>query len=142
MSEKNKAVARRWVEEVQNQHNFELIDELVAADVTNHTPIPGMPEAPPGREPLKKLQMGLAAAFSGSSININAMIAEGEKVVTYKTFEGTHTGELFGVPATGKSVKFDIIDIWGFVDGKMRDHWAVADMMSMMQQLGVAPPPG
>ena len=141
MSEQNKAMVRKFVEEVQTRHNFDAMDDIVADDPVNHTPIPGMPEMPPTREALKQLQMGLVAAFPDARLTINNQVAEGDKVVTHKTFEGTHQGDLFGMPPSGKQVRFDIIDIWGIVDGRMKDHWAVADMMSLMQQIGAAPSP-
>ena len=142
MSEEYKAMVRRFVEEVQTQHRFDVVDEVVADDPVNHTPIPGMPDMPPTREALKQLQMGIIGAFPDGRMTINSQVAEGDKVVTHKTFEGTHQGDLFGMPPSGKPVKFDIIDIWGFTHGKMRDHWAVADMMSLMQQIGAVPTPG
>ena len=63
------------------------------------------------------------------------------EIMDLKTFEGTHDGDLFGIPSSSKQVKFDIMDIWGFVGGKLRDHWGIADMMSLMQQIGAAPTP-
>ena len=107
MSERNKEMVRRFVDEVQTQHRFNVIDEIVAHDPRNHTPMVGIPDLPPSRESLKELQMGIARAFPDGKMTINSMIAEGDKVVTHKTFDGTHKGEFFGISPTGRSVKFD-----------------------------------
>ena len=67
------------------------------------------------------------------------MIAEGDKIVGRVTLTGTHQGELMGIPATGKKVSFSEIHIVRISNGKVVEHWEVADTMSMMQQLGVIP---
>ena len=68
---------------------------------------------------------------------IEDMIAEGEKVATRYTLEGTHQGELFGVPPTGKRLSIKSMTVERVVEGKVRDHWRVTDNLEMMQQLGV-----
>ena len=73
------------------------------------------------------------------------VISSGDKVVARTRVTGTSTGTLMGMPPTGKSVNVQVIDILRFGDdGLVREHWGVMDMMSMMQQLGVAAqgPPG
>ena len=62
--------------------------------------------------------------------------------MTHKTFQGTHQGAFMGIPATGKQVAFDVIDILTVADGKITEHWTVGDMLSLMQQLGAVPTPG
>ena len=73
---------------------------------------------------------------------VHDQVAEGDKVVTRKTFNGTHKGDFMGIPATNKRVEFGIIDIMRVSNGRIAEHWAVADLMSMMQQIGVIPSPG
>jgi predicted ester cyclase len=70
------------------------------------------------------------------------MIAEGEKVVTRKTYRGTHQGEFLSIPPTGRHVSLGLIDIMRIVDGKVVEHWNVGDDLGMLQQLGVIPPLG
>jgi predicted ester cyclase len=72
---------------------------------------------------------------------IHSQVAEGDKVVTHKTFHGTHKGEFRGIPPTGKKVAIELIDIFRISGGKLMEHWAVVDWMSVMQQLGVLPSP-
>lgn len=54
---------------------------------------------------------------------------------------GTHQGTFLGVPATGRHVTWSFIDIWRIVDGKLAEHWVEADILGMMQQMGLLPPP-
>jgi steroid delta-isomerase-like uncharacterized protein len=76
-------------------------------------------------------------AFPDFRAVIHDLIAEDDKVVTRKTFDGTHEGELLGIPPTGKEVTIELIDILRVADGKITDHWSVVDQLGLMQQLGV-----
>ena len=69
------------------------------------------------------------------------MIAEGDKVTVRYTVEGTHEGELFGVPPTGRRVSFESFTVERVSDGRIREHWRVTDTLDMMQQLGAIPAP-
>jgi predicted ester cyclase len=64
-------------------------------------------------------------------------IAEGDQVVTKKTFTGTHTPELNGIPPTEKRVTLQFADIMRVCDGKIVEHWLTMDQLSFMQRLGV-----
>ena len=68
--------------------------------------------------------------------------AAGDLVTTYKTYHGTHQGEFLGIPATGKRICFYTVDAMRVVDGKITEHWGVATLLDLMQQLGVVPPLG
>jgi predicted ester cyclase len=67
------------------------------------------------------------------------MIAEGDQVVTKKTFTGTHKDEFFGIPATGNQVTLQFVDIMRVQEGRITEHWLSMDQLSFMQQLGVIP---
>ena len=138
MSEENKAVARRIVEEIWNNKNLAAIDELIAADYQDHTLPPGLP---PGREGVKAFIGMYLNAFPDVKITVEDMIAEGDKVATRWSANGTHTGELMGIPATGKRVTVTGLDITRFSGGKSVEFWGQFDQMGMMQQLGVIPTP-
>ena len=140
MSEENKALFRRMFEEVINQGNISLIDELVAPDFVEHEELP--PGIPPGREAVKQMFTMFRGAFPDLNATIDDVIAEGDKVVARSTWSGTHKGEFMGIPPTGKSVSFGVIDIVRIAGGKFVEHWGQMDNMSMMQQLGVIPAPG
>lgn len=138
MSEENKAVSRRVIEESFNQGNLAVIDELVAADYVDHNLPPGFPE---GREGFKQLVAMYRAAFPDVQMTVEDVFAEGDKVAFRWTAIGTHQGELMGIPATNKQVTVTGIEIDRLVDGKIVEHWAEFDQMGMMQQLGVIPSP-
>ena len=79
------------------------------------------------------------AAFPDLRMEAEDVLASGNKVVARVRATGTHEGELMGMPATGKSVDVQLIDIMRFDDnGLVAEHWGVVDMLAMMQQLGVA----
>jgi predicted ester cyclase len=69
-------------------------------------------------------------------------MAEGDKVVTRSTMQGTHQGEFMGIPPTGKQFTATAIDIVRFAGGKAVEHWGNSDDLGMLQQLGVIPTPG
>jgi steroid delta-isomerase-like uncharacterized protein len=135
-TERNKAVVRRFIEEVQNRKNMDLFDELNAPDFVNLSAPPGMPT---DREGGKMFLGGFLNAFPDSQITIDDMIAEGDRVVTKKTFTGTHTGEFGGIPATGNSVTLQYVDILRLRDGKIIEHWLCMDQLTFLQQLGAIP---
>lgn len=138
MTEDNKALNRRFVEEVINQGNIEAIDELLDPGVVDHAAPPGFPT---GREGAKQFFAMMRSAFPDLHLTIEDMIAEGDKVVMRSTWSGTHQGEFMGIPATGKRVTVSAIDISRVADGRMVEHWEQFDALGLMQQLGVVLPP-
>jgi predicted ester cyclase len=81
----------------------------------------------------------LRAAFPDFRPEIHWQVAAGDLVTTYKTYDGTHQGDFLGVPATGRKVTFHTVDAMRVVDGKITEHWGVATLLDLMQQLGVVP---
>ena len=134
--ERNKAVVRRFVEEVQNMKDPAVYDELNDPQFVNLSAPPGMPS---DREGGKIYLWSLFSAFPDSQWTIDDMIAEGDRVVTKKTFTGTHSGDFAGIPATGRRVTLQYVDILRLRDGKIIEHWLAMDQLSFMQQLGVIP---
>src|SRR5205814_7015026 len=118
------AVVRRNTEEVQGKGNWRVFEELFADDFVDHI--------------VKRLR----AAFPDFRPEIHWQAAAGDLVTTYKTYHGTHQGEFLGIPATGKKVSFYTVDAMRVVDGKITEHWGVATLLDLMQQLGVVPPLG
>ena len=139
-TEQNKALFRQFIEEIFNRGNMSRADELFAPDFVEREELP--PGLPPGREGVKQLTTMLHSAFPDFKFTIDDMIAEGDKVVVRSTWSGTHKGEFMGIPPTGKSVSFGVIDIIRFAGGKAVEHWGQMDSMGMMQQLGAIPAPG
>ena len=73
---------------------------------------------------------------------VDDLVAEGDKVVVRWTFRGTHPGEFQGVPPTGKQVTIIGISIFRIVGNKVVEDWTIIDLLGLLQQLGVIPPPG
>jgi steroid delta-isomerase-like uncharacterized protein len=139
MSEENKALARRLFAEIWGKKNLDNLDKFIAADTVDHELPPGFPA---GREGTKAFLGVFLNAFPDTNMTVEDQIAEGAMVVTRWVATGTHTGELMGIPATGKKVKVEGVDIHRVSGGKIVEHWGQFDQMGMMQQLGVVPPPG
>jgi steroid delta-isomerase-like uncharacterized protein len=139
-TEQNKSLVRQMVEEIFNRGNMTRADEFLAPDFVEREELP--PGVPRDREGVKQLTTMLRSAFPDFTATIDDMVAEGDKVVMRMTWRGTHKGEFMGVPPTGKSVSFGVIDIIRIAGGKFAEHWGQMDSMGLMQQLGAIPTPG
>ena len=139
MSEENKAILLRFLDEVIGAKNMEAAGKYVADDFVDHGAPPG---TPPGLEGLKQLLTMFINAFPDFSYTSEELIAEGDKVVSRGTTSGTHKGEFMGIAPTGKQFQISEIHIARMAGGKMVEHWEASDQLGMMQQLGVIPPPG
>jgi steroid delta-isomerase-like uncharacterized protein len=139
MSEQNKTLVRRAVEEVWNRGNYAVVNELVASDIVVHASTPdGEIHGPEG---VKQFYATLRRAFPDIHFTIEDQIAEGDRVVTRWTARGTHRGEFNGIPPTGKQGAISGIDIDRIADGKVVECWPNADELDLLQQLGVIPVP-
>jgi len=114
--------------------NWELFDELFDDNFHDHTPQPG---GKPDKAGVLELYRRLREAFPDFTPEIHWQKADGDVVTTYKTYHGTHLGNFLGVPGTGRKVSFETVDAMRVVDGKIIEHWGVANLYSVMQQLGV-----
>lgn len=139
MYEENKALARRLFEDIWNKGDLDAFDEIYAPDIVNHTLPPGIPQGIEGNKMFTKMYL---TAFPDTKMTIDLQIAEGDKVVTRWHAEGTHKGELMGIPATGKQATVTGIVIDRIAGGRIVESWGEFDQMGMMQQLGVVPTPG
>ena len=111
--------------------------DLLRDDMVEHEETPGFPQTKDG---VKAFFNAYIAAFPDLRMHVEDVIASGDKVVARFRATGTNTGDFMGMPATGKSVDVQGIDIIRFGDdGKAAEHWGVFDAMAMMQQLGVVP---
>jgi steroid delta-isomerase-like uncharacterized protein len=136
VGEAAKAVVRRNTEEVQGGGNFELFEQLFADDFRDHTPQPG---GTPDKSGARNLYHALRTAFPDFHAVIHWQTADGEVVTTFKTYHGTHKGTFLGVAPTGRKIRFDTVDAMRVHDGKITEHWGVANLFSLMQQLGALP---
>ncbi len=113
--------------------------ELLADDFVEHEETPGLE---PTREGVMQFFHMYRAAFPDLHMEAEDVISSGDKVVARARATGTHQGEFMGMPATGKSVDVQLVDIIRFGDdGLAHEHWGVFDALAMMQQLGAIPGP-
>lgn len=136
MTDNNKALVSRYIEEFKNRTNHAIVDELMADDFTHHFTDPRLP---PGREALKALGMVVATGFPDVQVTVEDLLADGNKVVERTTARGTHKGEFNGVPATGRSVAWTEIHIYDVKDGKITELWSEIDMLNLMMQIEAIP---
>jgi len=128
--EENKAIVRRFID-LYNQQNFELLDDLVAANYVDHT------NQIRGREGLKQMMIMGSKAFPDWHETIEDIIAEGDKVWILLTYTATHTGEWLGLAPTGNEITTMNVDIYRIVNGKIAERQNVTDNMRLFKPLGV-----
>lgn len=123
--------------ELINAGNLDGFGDLLADDFVEHEELSGF--APTKQGTLEWFQ-ALLTAFPDMRMDVEDLVASGDKAVARVTATATHRGDFMGVPATGKSMTMQLIDIMKFDDaGRLSEHWGVADMLTLMQQLGVVP---
>ena len=132
--EQNKALIRRFYEEVWGKGNLEVAEAVFAADYVRHDLRPGNPLS--GPEGQKKIAADFRAAFPDLRMTIDLMVAEEDMVVARWTTEGTNTGQWGTVPPTGKRAKFSGVNIFRIENGKVAEIWNHRDDLGVMQQLG------
>jgi steroid delta-isomerase-like uncharacterized protein len=137
-TERFKAIVKRLVMEAQQDGHLQVVDEILSPDFVDHTPLKGVP---PTRDGVKILFAALQAAFPDLRVTIHDQVAEDDRVVTRKTLSGTHNGAFLGVPATGKPVAVDVIDVLRFSGDHVTDHWAAFDQLNLLVQMGALPAP-
>ena len=123
-----------------NAGDIDGFGRQLADDFVERDEIPGIP---PTKDGVVQYFRIMLAAFPDMRMDVQDSFASGDKAVARLRISGTHQGEFMGIPATGKPVSVNLIDITRFGDdGLAREHWGVADQLAMMQQLGAIPAPG
>lgn len=136
MSEENKALVRRWFEEVWNRGRADAIPEMFAAEGIAHG-LSGDPENPlRGPENFKPFHSQFRGAFPDIYVVVEDLIAEGDKVAVRCSVRGKHLGDHLGMPASKAPVEFTGIAIVRIKDGKIVEAWNNFDFMKMYQQIG------
>jgi steroid delta-isomerase-like uncharacterized protein len=141
VSEENKEKMRRVLEEAFGQGKKEVVDEVLDSDFVCWDPNSETGEIR-GAETIKGEIEYFRNAFPDFYWRVDDQIAEGDRVTTRYTLGGTHQGEFFGVPGTGKRIEITGINIDRFDDnGKLVEEWAEYDLLGAMQQMGAVPEP-
>jgi steroid delta-isomerase-like uncharacterized protein len=138
MSEQYKALVRLSLEDDISKGNVAIAEQIIAPDFVDHINPPGMQHGLEGHKAIVAL---FRAAFPDQWWHIEDLIAEGDRVVARTTMTGTHQGEFFGIPATGRAVSVSGVHIIRIADGKIAEHWGTNDDLGLLRQLGVIPEP-
>jgi predicted ester cyclase len=133
-AQENKAVVRRYIEEVWNRHNIDVTNELISPDYLNHAA-----SAEYQRAGVKYSLNWLFSIFLDHRFDIEDAAGDGETVAVRGTCSGTHEGELWGIRPTGKRFAVQQSHWFRVVDGKVAEHWALRDDLGMMRQIGAMP---
>jgi steroid delta-isomerase-like uncharacterized protein len=131
------ATTARRLYDLLNAGDIDGFGDLLADDFVEHEELPGLA---PSKDGVKTFFRGQIAAFPDLRMTVEDLITDGAKAVARVRYTGTQLGEFNGMPATGKPVDVQLVDIFAFADdGRINEHWGVLDALTMMQQLGVVP---
>ena len=133
-TEENKALVRRFYEEVWDRGNVEFAQEVFADDYLRHDLRPTA--AAPGPDGQRQIAAAFRAAFPDLRWHVDLLLAEGDLVVGRWTASGTNTGPWAGMAATGRHVTFSGVNIFRIRDGKVVEIWNHRDDLGLAQQLG------
>jgi len=127
---------RKFFEVGPSKGDIAAADTLLASDFSLHVPLP---TPGPGIEAINNVITTCRAAFHGLNVTIDDLMADGDKVTCRFTARGTHNGEFMGLRPTGKPVVMTGIEIFSLRNGKIAELWGEANLMGLMQQLGIVP---
>jgi predicted SnoaL-like aldol condensation-catalyzing enzyme len=131
-AESNKQVVKELYEEVFQKHRLDLVDRFLHDDYVQHNPA-----LPQGKAGFIEFHIAFFAAMPDAYPTINRMVAEDDLVFVYNTITGTHTGgSLLDRPPTGNKIRYEVVDMFRLRDGKLCDHWDVADTKALFSQVG------
>jgi len=133
-TDENKAVARRFFEEVVSDGNLDVVDAICATNYRLHATLSG-PDAI-DRDQLKGLVHSWRSSFGGGRIRIDDIVAEGDLVAARMLETGTHSGEFKGIQPSGREVSYGSMTFLRILDDKIVEHWGLLDMPTLLQQIG------
>jgi len=132
-SKSNKEIVKLLYTTVFREHDFSMLDGIMRDDYIQHNP-----DVPQGKKGFKQFFEATFKAIPDFSYSLKKIVAEGDLAMMYSTTSGTHTGgKWLGKAATGNKLSFDVVDIFRIQDGKIAEHWDVADTFSLFKQLGI-----
>ena len=136
-SDQDVAVFRRYLEAVSGGHiDLDVLDETLAEDVVHH----GLPEENrSGRSGMKAQQESFGSTWADRNIEIEDVVASGGLVAARLLLTARHVGEFGGIEASGTPVRVEIMAFARIEDGRISEWWEVADVLGLIEQLGVSP---
>lgn len=135
--ENHKATVRRFYDELWNKWNYDIIGEILTPDIGFHGSL-GVQKS--GHEGFVQYAQMVRGAFPDFTNSVEDLIAEGNKVAACLTYRGTHMGEIFGIEATGRPIRYIGTAIFVFRDGLISNAWVLGDRLELLQQLNDAHP--
>jgi len=132
----NIAIVRKFFEVGPSKGDLAAADALLHPEFSLHTPLP---TPGPGIEAMNNVITTCRAAFHGLHVTIDDIMADGDKVTARFTARGVHKGEFMGLPPTGKAITMTGIEIFRIKEEKIAELWGEANLMGLMQQLGILP---
>ena len=134
--EDNKALVRRMEDEIFNKRRLDAVDEFISPEYVLRTAPDGVPS---NRDAVRDAMAMYLAGFPDLHVSVDQLLAEDDRVVALLTYSGTHEGELFGMPPTGKRISVRQVAMYRVEDGQVAEEWEVSDQLGLMQQLGAIP---
>ena len=134
----NNAVVQRYWDGKWNERRPETLDELQTPDVVYH----GTSMSMNGIEEYRQVYSAFLSAFHDSQLEVEELIAEGDRVMTRVTMHAIHKGEFEGIPPTGSEITIHAFTVFRLVDGKIAEEWEIVDELGLMEQLGMELGPG
>ena len=136
--EENKSIVRRFFEVGPSKGDLDAANELLAPGFVLHVPLP----CSPGVRGIDEVVSACRAAFQGLDVTVEDMVTEGDMVAARFTARGVHNGAFMGLPPTGKPITMTGMEIFRLERGKIAELWGEANLLGLMQQLGILPPMG
>jgi steroid delta-isomerase-like uncharacterized protein len=136
--EEQEAAIRRWIE-AWNTQDLDAAEELLAPEYVRHDA--NLPEVV-GPRAERDFLAGLFRAFPDIHLQPEQLIAQKDLVAVHAIVRGTHRDEFMGIPATGREITIQAVDIFRLTGSKIAEQWVVMDALGLMQQLGAIPGPG
>lgn len=133
--EENKSIVRRFFEVGPSKGDLDAANELLAPDFFLHVPLP----CSPGVRGIDEVVSACRAAFQDLQVTVEDMVAEGDRVAARFTARGIHNGAFMGLPPTGKPITMTGMEIFRLENGKIAELWGEANLLGLMQQLGILP---
>ena len=144
-TEENKAIVHRAYIEGMNTRDMGIIEEVFSPEYISH--FPGQPPTQ-GIEPIKDVLQSFFDAFPDIVFKIEDQLAEGDRVATRWSAQGTHQGEWRGfpprengIPPTGRHVTFSATDIYLIAEGQIAEEWNTLEQLAVLEQIGAVPEP-
>jgi steroid delta-isomerase-like uncharacterized protein len=137
VSEENKKIARKFMDDAWSRGHVEIVDQLMSPKCRFHDPV--FPSLTSGVDAYRKHIVKIREAFPDLKFTIEDVIAENNEVVLHWTVRGTHRGEFLGMPPTQKTASVSGTSINRIEKGQIVEMWSDWNLMSLMEQLGVAP---